>query len=89
MQIHSSSFLLVFEGIEGSGKTTHKNGVRFNQQEKLNLIKETFERKNDILWGFGINGKTDITTKNRWDEQYKVTLEELREWESFKASRNK
>ena len=74
---------------QGSGKTTHKNGIRFNQEEKLNLIKETFERKNDILWGFGINGKTDVSTKNRWDDQYKVTLKELQDWESFKKSRNK
>lgn len=74
---------------QGSGKTTHKNGDRFNQEEKLQLINETFEGKNDILWGFGINGKTDIDTKERWDKEYKVNLESLRQWESFKISRGK
>ena len=74
---------------QGSGKTTHKNGDRYNQDEKLKLINETFEKKNDILWGFGINGKTDITTKSRWDKMYKVTLEELKNWEDFKKSRGK
>jgi hypothetical protein len=74
---------------QGSGKTTHSSGQRFSQDEKLQLIKETFEKKNDILWGFGINGKTDKPTKNRWDKQYKTTIDQLKDWEAFKKSRNK
>lgn len=75
---------------QGSGKTTHRStGVRFTQDEKLSLINKTFEKKNDILWGFGINGKTDKTTKTRWDQQYKVELHDLQDWGSFKKSRNK
>lgn len=74
---------------QGSGKTTHKDGTRFTQDEKLHLINETFEKKNDILWGFGINGKTDVETKNRWDKKYKVSIEELKDWESFKKRRKK
>lgn len=72
---------------QGSGKTTHKNGQRFSQDEKLQLIQETFDGKNDILWGFGINGKTNKKVKDRWDKKYKVTTEQLKNWESFKKNR--
>ena len=74
---------------QGSGKTTHADGSRFTQDQKLELIQETFQRKNDILWGFGINGKTDLETKHRWDKMYKVGLDDLRDWNKFKESRNK
>jgi len=74
---------------QGSGKTTHKSGKRFSQDEKLQLINETFEKKNDILWGFGINGKTDKKTRARWDRTYEVTIQQLKNWEEFKKTRNK
>jgi hypothetical protein len=74
---------------QGSGKTRHSDGTKFSKQEKLDLMNETFKGNNDILWGFGINGKRDTKTKKSWDKKYKVSIEDLQDWDTFKKKRNK
>ena len=77
---------------QGSGKTTHPDGTKFSHEEKKQLIKETFEQKNEILWGFGINcqSKSQADNYKRWTELYKVDIESLKGedgWKRFKESR--
>ncbi len=75
---------------QGSGKTTHANGVKFTAEEKLEFLAETFEGNNKELWGFGndfTNGRKAHVLE-RWNREYKVSIEELRDWAGFKQKRS-
>lgn len=58
---------------------------------KRKLINETYEKKNKILWGFGLTkNKNNIEIFERWDEMYKIDIESLKGengWKRFKESR--
>ena len=77
---------------QGSGKTKHSDGTKFSREEKKQLLKETFEQKNDHLWGFGIDctSKNQLDNYKRWTKLYKVDIESLKGedgWKRFKKSR--
>ena len=69
---------------QGSGKTKDKT-----TEQRLQMIQETFDGGNDILWGFG----TDMLSESqrpvfqRWERLYECTIEDLRDWRGFKARR--
>ena len=70
---------------QGSGKTKNKT-----DDERRQMIQETFDKKNDILWGFGINSlsKNQQEIWQRWQDKYEVTIDQLKDWPNFKESRN-
>jgi cephalosporin hydroxylase len=51
------------------------------------LINETFEKKNDILWGFGINPQTQVELHERWVDSYQIDIKTLENWQKFKSTR--
>ena len=69
---------------QGSGKTKGKTDTVRRQ-----MIQDTFDGNNDILWGFGFNmlspNKQHVLT--RWTEQYEVTVNDLVNWDQFKSQR--
>ena len=67
---------------QGSGRT-----VRMNANDRRKLINETFEKKNDILWGFGINPQTQVELHERWVDSYQIDIKTLENWEKFKQTR--
>jgi hypothetical protein len=69
---------------QGSGKTKNKTN-----DQRRQMIQETFDEKNDILWGFGID-MFSVKQKHvwaRWQEKYETTMEELKDWNKFKERR--
>jgi hypothetical protein len=66
---------------QGSGKTKNKT----DDQRRL-MIQETFDKKNDILWGFGVNmsSKGQKEAWDRWQSKYETTIDELKNWNAFK-----
>jgi hypothetical protein len=80
-------FKSVLPGVsQGSGKTKNKT-----DDQRRQLIQETFDKKNDILWGFGTDmlSKKKKNTWDRWQSDYETTIEELKNWKQFKAKRTK
>jgi len=69
---------------QGSGKTKNKT-----DDQRREMIQETFDKKNDILWGFGVNmfSKNQTVTWQRWQDDYETTIDELNNWEAFKEKR--
>ena len=67
---------------QGSGRT-----VQMSADDRRSLINETFEKKNDILWGFGINPQTQIELHERWIDSYQIDIKSLENWQKFKQSR--
>ena len=69
---------------QGSGKTKNKT-----DDQRREMIQETFDKKNDILWGFGVNmfSKNQTATWRRWQDDYETTIDELKDWKSFKEKR--
>jgi hypothetical protein len=69
---------------QGSGKTTNKT----DDQRRV-MIQETFDKKNDILWGFGVNmiSKSKKDVFQRWQDKYETTIEDLTDWAAFKEKR--
>lgn len=69
---------------QGSGKTKNKT----DDQRRV-MIQETFDKKNDILWGFGVNmlSKGQKDTWDRWQNKYETTINELQDWKAFKEKR--
>jgi hypothetical protein len=53
------------------------------------MIQETFDKKNDILWGFGVNmlSKSQKVVWDRWQLNYETTVDELKDWATFKEKR--
>lgn len=114
---------------QGSGKTkkTEIDGKveSMSDDEVRQLVQDTFDGKNDYLWGFSISSnpgkftrkepkkpsnlgtkaaeqypvrlesylkakekhQEKINTLNRWNSKYKVTIEELRNWENLLKTR--
>jgi hypothetical protein len=67
---------------QGSGKTTG-----LNETQRLRLIEDSFEGKNQILWGFGINPKSKQEVYQRWCETYLVDIHSLQGengWRQYK-----
>lgn len=71
---------------QGSGKTTGKS-----DDVRRQMIQETFDGNNDILWGFGFNmlSREKINVFNRWVQNYECTIDDLKNWDSFKKVRTK
>jgi len=67
---------------QGSGKTTG-----LDRPERLRLIEDSFEGKNQILWGFGINPKSKPDVYERWCDEYLVDIYTLKDWKGFKESK--
>ena len=67
---------------QGSGRT-----VRMSANDRRRLINETFEKKNDILWGFGINPQTQVELHERWVDSYQIDIKTLENWQKFKQTR--
>ena len=67
---------------QGSGRT-----VRMTADQRRTLINETFEKKNDILWGFGINPQTQTELHDRWVDFYQIDIKTLENWQKFKSTR--
>jgi hypothetical protein len=69
---------------QGSGKTKNKT-----DDQRREMIQETFDKKNDILWGFGVNmfSKNQTAMWQRWQDEYETTIDELKDWKSFKEKR--
>lgn len=69
---------------QGSGKTKNKT-----DDQRRQMIQETFEGKNDILWGFATDmlSKGKKVTFDRWEQHYECTIDDLRDWPAFKQKR--
>ena len=69
---------------QGSGKTQGKT-----PEQRRQLIQETFDKKNDILWGFSTDmlSANKRTTFARWEQLYETTVDELKLWDQFCAKR--
>ena len=69
---------------QGSGKTKNKT-----EDQRRVMIQETFDKKNDILWGFGVNmlSKSQKVVWDRWQLNYETTVDELKDWATFKEKR--
>jgi len=71
---------------QGSGKTKNKS-----DDERRVMIQETFDKKNDILWGFGVNmfgkSKTQKEMWQRWQDKFETTIDDLKDWKNFKVKR--
>jgi hypothetical protein len=69
---------------QGSGKTAN-----LSNDQRLKLVNETFENKNQILWGCGFNPNTNTALYERWQDQYMVDIHSLKNWEDYKRNKNK
>lgn len=69
---------------QGSGKTTGKTTA-----QRLQMIQETFDGKNDILWGFGTDmlSESQRPVFDRWQRLYECTVTDLLDWPGFKSKR--
>ena len=69
---------------QGSGKTKNKT-----PDQRRQMIQETFDKKNDILWGFGTDMKSKAQKEvwARWESKYEVTVDQLKDWHKFKETR--
>lgn len=63
---------------QGSG--TQKG---FSDEQKLKLWKDTFDSKNDRLYGFGIS----LEKRKYFIDKYSVTIDEIKNWNLFKETR--
>lgn len=69
---------------QGSGKT-----AGLSNTQRLQLVEETFNNKNQLLWGVGFNPRTNRDLYERWQSDYMVDIHTLRNWENFKKTKRK
>ena len=69
---------------QGSGKTTGKT-----DDVRRQMIQDSFDGKNDILWGFGFNMLSERKKHvlDRWTANYEVQISDLVNWNNFKEKR--